>query len=316
VVVKLTPVLDILLSPFTLLAAFWFLIIRKTGVERTPLSRQIFYGVGVFPIRDHYYEPLFNSKYIKKDRKRTLPGIDLNVDEQIRLLAQFSYGAELNAIPIEKPDNLRYYYKNPSYFEGDGEYLYSIIRLKKPKRIVEIGSGFSTLMMMEAIRANKTQDPNYDCEVTCIEPYEMPWLEQLGVNVIRKQAQDISLDEFTKLGAGDILFIDSSHMIRPDGDVLFEYLELLPNLRPGVLIHIHDIYTPNDYPFSNYEKFIVFINEQYLVEAFLSMNGSFKIIGTVSYLRRNYFKELSAAFPLIARFNDREPRSMWIEKIG
>jgi len=312
---KALPVFDLLLFPFTFLAALWMYIIRKAGIRRAPISRKIFLGIGVFPIRNHYYEPLFNAKEIRKSwEKRFLPGIDMNIDEQLSLLSQFNYAEELKKIPLNKNGSLRYYYNNSSFFAGDAEYLYNIIRLKKPKKIIEIGSGNSTLMALEGIKRNKADDSNYKCKVICIEPYEMPWLEKTGVDVIRKKVQEVPHSFFCKLEENDILFIDSSHIIRPDGDVLFEYLEVLPLLKPGVLVHMHDIFTPDDYPLDNYEKDIVFINEQYLVEAFLTLNNSFRIISALNYLKNNYFSKLSEKCPMIAQINKLEPRSMWLVK--
>ena len=312
---KLIPILDFVLTPFTLLAAIWFFLIRKCGIERCFFSKKIFLSVGVFPIRDHYYEPLFNSGEInKKGGIRHLPGIDINTDEQLSVLSQFNFLTELKSIPFDSNGEVRFYYNNPSFFAGDAEYLYSMIRVKKPRKIIEIGSGFSTLMTLEAIRKNKSENTNYDCSVTCIEPYEMPWLEQTGVNVIRKKVEDVELSLFSNLGENDILFIDSSHIIRPDGDVLFEYLEILPMLKSGVIVHIHDIYTPYDYPIENYEKYVVFINEQYLVEALLTMNKSFRVIGALHYLKNNFPEALNAKFPIFAEHGKREPRSFWIVK--
>jgi hypothetical protein len=198
---KALPVFDLLLSPFTFLAALWLYIIRRGSVRRAPLSRKIFLGIGVFPIRNHYYEPLFNSKEIRKgwEKQRHLPGIDMNIEEQLSLLSQFNYADELKQFPLHRNGSLGYYYNNPSFFAGDAEYLYSIIRLKKPKKIIEIGSGNSTLMALEAIKKNKADDSNYECKVVCIEPYEMPCLEKTGVDVIRKKVQEIQPSFFNEL---------------------------------------------------------------------------------------------------------------------
>lgn len=312
-IAKVLPLLEFVLFPFTFLASIWFLIIRRSGIERAPISKRIFLSVGIFPIRDHYYEPLFNASYIGKNRgERFLPGVDLNVKKQLDVLAEFNFAEELRRIPTEKASDIKYYYNNPSFFAGDAEYLYNIIRLKKPRRIIEVGSGFSTLMMLEAIRKNETENSTYSCEVTCIEPYEMPWLEKTGVKVIRKKVQEIDRDLFKGLQENDILFIDSSHVIRPDGDVLFEYLEILPVINSGVIVHIHDIYTPRDYPKENFEKYVVFINEQYLVEAFLTLNRDFEIIGAVNFLTHDHFEAISTKCPMLALKNSREPRSLWL----
>jgi hypothetical protein len=102
-------------------------------------------------------------------------------------------------------------------------------------------------------------------------------------------------------------------MIRPRGDVLFEYLEILPILKPGVIVHIHDIFYPNDYPDQWTKSGILFWNEQYLLEAFLTLNKEFKIICATNFLKNNYYNELSNVAPMLK--SDREPGSFWIQRI-
>ena len=114
---------------------------------------------------------------------------------------------------------------------------------------------------------NKQDDPSYTCKHVCIEPYEMPWLEKTGVTVIRKKIEDVEISFFSELADCDILFLDSSHIIRPQGDVLFEYLQLLPSLNKGVIVHIHDIFSPRNYSNEWLMGDIRFWNEQYLLEA-------------------------------------------------
>ena len=121
--------------------------------------------------------------------------------------------------PTEKNDDLPYYYNNGFYEAGDSEYLYCFIRQIKPKRIIEIGN--STLMARNAIRKNNLDVENYSCKHICIEPYEMPWLKDIGVELIREKVENIDLDFFQQLEENDILFIDSSHIIRAQGDVLY-----------------------------------------------------------------------------------------------
>ena len=142
-----------------------------------------------------------------------------------------------------------------------------MIRHLKPKRIIEIGSGFSTLVAVEAIQKNKSE--GYPTTLTCIEPFEFSWLEELpDVKVIRERVENIPIDYFSALEAGDILFIDSSHIIRPGNDVLFEYLHILQALQKGVMVHIHDIFSPKHYPRAWMVEQQLFWNEQYLLEAF------------------------------------------------
>ena len=198
---------------------------------------------------------------------------------------------------------------NETFESGDAEYWYQLIRSKKPRKIFEIGSGNSTLMAINAISMNKQDDPSYTCKHVCIEPYEMPWLEKTGVTVIRKKIEDVEISFFSELADCDILFIDSSHIIRPQGDVLFEYLQLLPSLNKGVIVHIHDIFSPRNYSNEWLMGDIRFWNEQYLLEAFLSHNTSWQIIGSINYLHHNHYKSLKKTCPFLTP--DREPGSFY-----
>lgn len=304
--------IDMLSAPFSLLAAVWLKPISKM-IRYLPVNNKIFMKVGLLPVRDHYYQPLVNPRkhLIKSLREdRHLPGIHLNIEHQLAILQSFNFNHELELFPVEKKNELEYYYKNGSFESGDGEYLYNIIRLKKPAVFIEIGSGLSTLMANNAIKKN-----NNGCKHICIEPYEAKWMERLDVQVIRKKVEEIDINIFKTLQKDDILFIDSSHIIRPQGDVLLEYLEILPQLNPGVVIHVHDIFTPKDYldefVFNNHYMW----NEQYLLEALLTNNNSLKIIGALNYLKHHYFDELSAKCPILKQQSYREPGSFWLIKI-
>ena len=156
------------------------------------------------------------------------------------------------------------------------------------------------------------ENKDSQCEHTCIEPFENLWLEKLSVKVIRKLVEDVDVNFFNQLDENDILFIDSSHIIRPQGDVLFEYLQILPILKCGVIVHIHDIFTPKDYLDEWKIKGTLFWNEQYLLESFLCLNSSYKIIGALNYLKSNYYDELAEKCPMLTK--DREPGSFWIKK--
>ncbi len=314
----LFPILDILLSPFTLLASILLFSIRKMRVSNMPVSKWLFKKVGVFPITNHYYEPLFDDRHLKHPlgRDRFLPGISWNDQEQLNLLLNFNFQTELSAIPFKKDGSeLTFYYGNPSLGPGDAEYLYCIIRHFKPARVIEIGSGFSTLMVQRAVSDERLLNADYHLEQICIEPYEMPWLEKSGVRVIRKLVEDMPLDLFKSLDENDILFIDSSHMVRPQGDVLFEFLEILPTLKKGVIIHVHDIYSPKDYTKKHLVEDIMFWNEQYILEAFLSCNQEFRILGALNYLNSHYPQEMYAKFPLLERNRGHLPGSFWIRKV-
>ena len=170
-------------------------------------------------------------------------------------------------------------------------------------------------MALEAIKKNKETDDSYDCEINCIEPYKAPWLEKAGIKVIRKLVEDMDINFFKSLGENDILFIDSSHMIRPQGDVLFEFLQILPVLSSGVIIHVHDIFSPRDYTPRYLIKDMMFWNEQYLLEAFLSCNHQFEIIAAVNYLQNHYPDKMMVQFPVIKANPNPNPGSFWIKKL-
>lgn len=283
-----------------------------------PVSKWIFKKVGVFPITDHYYEPLFNNKHLRYslNNDRELSGISRNDAEQLSLLAQFQYQHELSLIPENNNNDLQFCFNNPSISGADAEYLYCMVRNFKPRNFIEIGSGYSTLLVKQAIEKNKQEDSLYNCNHISIEPYEMPWLEKTGIKVIRKLVEEVDLQFFKVLGTNDILFIDSSHIIRPQGDVLFEFLEILPSLNPGVIIHVHDIFTPRDYTHKHLVEDVLFWNEQYLLEAFLTCNDKFKIIAAVNYLKNHYPEEMKQKFPFFKNNLHHEPGSFWIKRVS
>lgn len=309
-------VFDILFSPFTIIFAYLFRYYRKNSLKKFPISKKIFLKIGVLPIADHYYEPLFNPKHLRYSLKneRTLLGIDFNDQEQLEILSRFNYNEELLTFPLNSSNKItrEYQYNVGSFLSGDAEYLYNMIRLYNPKNIIEIGSGSSTLMAQNAIKKNNSVIPNLICDHICIEPYEQKWLEEIGVKVIREKVENVGLDIFKKLNCNDILFIDSSHIIRPQGDVLFEYLEILPSLNKGVIIHIHDIFSPRDYLEEWFGDRLW--NEQYLLEAFLSFNKEFRIIGATNYLSHKYNEQFSSKCPVFKVQKNREPGSFYIMK--
>lgn len=312
----LLPLADILLAPFVYPAGFFLKAIRKAGVWRMPFCKRAFMRVGVFPIRNHYYEPLFDSSKLKHSLSddRDLPGIDWNVNEQLDLLNKFCFSEELKNIPMKKVDDLTFYFNNRNYESGEAEYLYNMIRLKKPAMIIEIGSGYSTLMAVKAIKMNQVETSDYHCNHICIEPFEMTWLEKTGATVLRQRVEEVDKSLFGKLGENDLLFIDSSHIIRPQGDVLLEFLEVLPSLRDGVIVHIHDIFSPKDYLKKWITDEVMFWNEQYLLEAFLTCNREWKVIGALNYLHHNHFDQLKEKCIFLT--DDREPASFYIQKIA
>lgn len=311
----LAPVLDVVLLIFVLPAGLLLKFLRRLGLQRTPLCRAGLDSIGLLPVRHHYYEPYAASKDLthKLDAPRSLPGIDWNAAGQLQLLQQLQYEGELADLMDGGASENAFRLGNRSFESGDAEYLYQILRLKKPRCVVEIGCGHSTLIAQRALRRN-LEDGGQKCRHICIEPYEAPWLSKLDVEVIRKRVEHIEGEFFDVLGDNDLLFIDSSHVVRPQGDVLFEYLEILPRLSPGVIVHVHDIFSPRDYPAEWVLERKWLWNEQYLLEAFLTANQSWRILGALNWLSHSHFDQLKRACPQLS--NEREPGSFYMQRLG
>jgi hypothetical protein len=308
-------VLDALLSPFALIGALASVPVSRWPGQ-LPICSWIFDRLKIYPIRHHYYSPLVYRSDLKKSlaEERSINGLDLNEAGQLELLARFSFRKELLAIPNKAADQLSYGFENNLFGAGDSEYLYNFIRHFKPKQILEVGCGQSTLMAQLAINANKREDASYKCKHICVEPFEQPWLESIDVTVHRTKIEELDAAIVEGLAANDILFIDSSHVIRPQGDVVYEYLNMIGRTQPGVLIHVHDIFTPRDYPATWVLRDRKLWNEQYLLEAFLCFNRSFKVIGALNWLRHNHADRLASACPVLS-LKGGEPGSFWFTRV-
>ena len=313
----ITKIVDLLFSPVVIVSSITLKIMRKMGVFRLPVGQYILKKIGVFPIIDQYYEPqfIFSDRRFTFDRERVLPGINWNIEIQLELLSNIDYKNELHGIDSLNGNSIehngKFYFNNGSFESGDAEFWYSLIRYKKPNVIIEIGSGWSTILAANAIKRNK-EEIGKTTKHICIEPYENPWLNNLNVNLERQKVENMGLDYFNKLGAGDMLFIDSSHVIRPNGDVVFEYLQLIPSLKKGVIVHIHDIFSPRNYLYDWIVKKNRFWNEQYILEAFLSFNKEWEIIGALNFLKHNYYDALKEIAPFLKK--SWEPGSFYIQR--
>lgn len=263
-----------------------------------------------------YYEPTYPLSHLPAElrNERSLPGVDFNEAGQLGLLGRCRWGDELRAIPRTKPSEAEFGFEQGAFGYGDADMLYNFIRLFRPRRMVEVGSGQSTLMARLAIAANRRDDPGYDCVHVCIEPYEMPWLEATGVQVVRERVEHCPAALFSALGENDILFIDSSHVIRPFGDVLKEFHEIVPSLAPGVIVQVHDIHTPRDYPISWLREDRRLWNEQYLLESFLAFNREFEILAMANWLKHNHFEALAGACGFVREHPECEPGSFWFRR--
>ena len=308
------PILDLILCVFLIPAALIMWLVRRLGVQRLRICRAILLRIGVLPLRRHYYEPFIGRQDLRRplDEERDLPGIDWDESGQLAALSTLRFEEELRGLAQPRSGALEFRFGNGSFESGDAEYLYQMIRRSKPARVLEIGSGQSTLIARAAINMNREEVGSYVCQHICIEPYENPWLEGAGVSVLRQRVEDVDRRLFEELDRDDLLFIDSSHVIRPQGDVVTEYLSILPRLRSGVIVHVHDVFSPRDYPAEWVLDKLLLWDEQYLLEAFLTCNREWTIIGALNFLKHRHFEEIKRVCPYLT--GDREPGSMYIRK--
>ncbi|HWG97177.1 MAG TPA: class I SAM-dependent methyltransferase [Nitrospira sp.] len=259
-------------------------------------------SVGIHAIPNHFYGPIPDTRLPEETwtGRSSLPGIRMNEPCQIELAQMLcgQFGEEFAAIPTG------------TQFGGvDGEVLHGMVRYFRPSRILEVGSGTSTRISAAAVVQNGCG------EVVAVEPYPndtlkagFPGLSRLVVS----PAQSVPMAEFESLGEGDILFIDSSHVLKIGSDVQFLFLEVLPRLKPGVIVHVHDIFLPQSYP----RKWVVdelrFWNEQYLLQAFLAFNSAFEVLWAAHYMNLRH-PEVMGLFPSY-QSGVSFPASFWMQK--
>jgi predicted O-methyltransferase YrrM len=245
--------------------------------------------------------------------------VRLNEEAQLRLLAEFeaTLKDEYDRLPLTRAEVSgahEYFVNNYSFESVDGEILYCFIRHFKPKRIIEIGSGYSTRLSLLAARRN-AEDGHARAGVIACEPYPEEVLSRGldGLTLRQTFVQDVPLTEFDSLQANDILFIDSSHVLKIGSDVQYEYLEILPRLRPGVIVHVHDIFLPAEYPRTWVMDQFRFWTEQYLLQAFLAFNETFEVLWAGSYMHLTHPERLERAFRSYQR-TTRWPGSFWMRR--
>jgi len=268
----------------------------------------------------HYYEPIPDTRKLPDhlwEGCSDLVGIDMREQCQLTLLDAFSgkFGSEYTSFAREKTsDPTEFYISNSSFAPVDAAVLHCIIREFRPRKMVEIGSGMSTLVAANAIKQNEAEFGE-GCELVAIEPYPREYLRG-GIpglaRLISKQVQDVPLSEFTDLDRNDILFIDSSHVVRTGGDVTREYLEILPRLTPGVLVHAHDIFFPHEYPKDWLMERHHFWTEQYLLQAFLAFNDSFEVVWGSNYMGAKHPDKTNECFPFVVM--GKGGSSFWIRR--
>ena len=232
------------------------------------------------------------------NRRSLLPGICWREEEQLVLLAQFGrmFGGECDW-PTEPTKNpYQNYTRNGRFGYGCATGLHCFIRYFQPRRVIEIGSGFSSLVTSSALGINGKADSEY----IIIDPYPQPIMNNLHrmTQLINQRVELLDVSFFEQLEKNDVLFVDSSHLVKMGGDVNYLILEILPRVAPGVIVHFHDIPMPWEYDRAYFvnPKFRRFWTESYLLQAFLCFNGQFEVSLAMGYLMTERKKEFSSAF--------------------
>jgi len=270
-------------------------------------------GYQVYP--QVFYNPFPEPAQIDAARlaeKRDLPGVRFNTEATDGFLRDLArYSGEVSEFIRNRPANLIKNWDN-TYAGYDLATLYGMLRHLKPKRYIEVGCGYSTRTSTTALARNQAEGS--PCEAVFIEPYPPSYLTELKLpcEFIPRKIQSVPLEKFQSLEAGDVLFIDTSHVIKAQNDVEYEFIHVLPSLKSGVIVHIHDIFTPFDYP----ADLLVGKgpnrggnNEQYALECLLSGGGGWEVILPVYLL----WKEKSPALAKLVDSPER-PAALWIRK--
>lgn len=287
--------------------------VRGLYEENLNLKKNFCYPPGHFYSTVVSIEDLKNrqSEIWKNTETEGIKEIDLQTVQQLELVESISEFYDELPFMEGKTNKTRYQFENDYYSYTDGIVLYSIIRHFQPKRIIEIGSGYSSAVMLDTneLFFNNTID------LTFIEPYPERLNSLLNENdknkdlIILSDVQAVSLDKFKKLQSGDILFVDSTHVVKTGSDVNYILFEILPILQSGVLIHFHDVFHPFEYP-----KNWVFEgrnwNEDYFLKAFLMYNTNFKIRLFSDYLHI-FHEKVFRTMPLCYK---NKGGNIWIEK--
>jgi predicted O-methyltransferase YrrM len=268
----------------------------------------------------HYYSPIPSLEEIKlKDKEifdnipRELPGINLNESAQVDLFHQFQQYYHELPFSDHKKEELRYFFENPAYSYSDAIILYCMIRYAQPKKIIEVGSGYSSCLTLDV------NELYFHEKISCtfIEPYPELLLSLIKdsdkekIELIPSKLQDIELEKFSELAAGDILFIDSTHVSKFNSDVNYILFKILPYINSGVYIHFHDIFYPFEYPKGWIYEGRAW-NEDYILRAFLAYNDSFKIVFFNTFLEYFYKDMFISKMPLCMK---NIGGSLWIQKL-
>ena len=276
------------------------------GDKIVDIARRLVSDPGAY-LPGHFYSTIPSKREVHKRAGNTMLiqcDVKLNDEEQLCLLKEFAQCNKDNpVIEITKKNNSRFYFNNYFFEHTDAIVLSCMLQKFKPNRIIEIGSGFSSALMLEVVDQCNFLNP----EITFIDPDTKRLDKLLYQNdkenhmIIPKKLQEVNPEIFNKLDRNDILFIDSSHVAKFDSDVLHIFFKILPKLKRGVIVHFHDIFKDFEYP----KHWLLkgwYWNECYILRAFLSFNTEWKIMFFSDYINKRYPKKVISLIPDF-RFN-------------
>jgi predicted O-methyltransferase YrrM len=266
---------------------------------------------GLHVVRASYDSPIPDTRLLADNRwlaRSDMVGVDVSPTRQLALLSDLAAGwrAEYAAFPLTE-NGTGFHLLNGSFGPVDAELLYAILRFKKPKHVIEVGSGNSTRVISKALARNAAEGRPAD--FVTIDPATPP----VETRHTQARVETLPLETFSNLGDGDVLFIDSPHVVTLGGAVAYLFLEVLPRVAPGVWIHVHDIFLPAAYPREWVTRDYRFYNEQLLLQSFLAFNSAFEVEIMASYLHLTHPTELAAAIPSYDPRRD-APGSFWMRR--
>ena len=296
--------------------------ISETTAEMQALSAkyaQLLKESGFVP-PGHFYSPVPSLAEIRQDAgrifgpfKKEVPGVDLREKAQLSLLRKFIPYYKEQPFGDNPSENTRYHFFNPAYGHSDGLMLYCMLRYLRPKRLIEIGSGYSSCVTLDT-------DERFlggKLDITFVEPYPELLLSLMRegdrekTKILGQRLQDVDPSIFDVLEANDILFIDSTHVSKIDSDVNHIFFNILPRLKPGVRVHLHDIFFPFEYP-SDWVFEGRAWSEIYMLRAFLQFNSAFQVVLMNTFMEHYHEKFFQKNMPLCLK---NPGGSIWLERV-
>jgi len=274
----------------------------RPGATYDPCNFKIWERRGYHITPVHFYSPIPDTRELDEayPPPSSLVGIDLRTEFQLKLLEEVfpQYAIEYNAFPSQPADPTAFYLNNDAFNGIDPHVYYCFVRHIFSQVIIEVGSGYSTLLGFQAIQVNNTS-----ARLIVIDPWPRDFTSDfLRVNgrrieYIPAKVQEVAIDLFLQLQENDILFIDGSHVVRTGSDVCFLFQEVIPRLSEGVIVHFHDIFLPFDYPKEWVVEKHVFWTEQYMLQAYLTENSHAEVLFAAHFISSEYPDMVRTAFP-------------------